>query len=180
MIGSYCFVVFSEQLPPRRFAVSTLTQSLQTQSDKNTFIELGGHVGAILTRQHADIMSSYMQNGNSWQFIETVRTTPYIHTTKQLPKHLRNCYVNCSLQYAFPEKVQYQVGTDRRLLMCYSIIEDWTGSTRMVDLKDLLSVTEPIVYNCAAYMLGFDGYLHMKTNKSQEGFQYNSNDFPCL
>ena len=181
MIGSYCFVVFSEQLPPRRFAVSTLCQSLLTSADKDTFVELAGHLGVVLTPSHAQMVSESLKTGCEWPFIDNVRTSPYLHKSRNLPKHLNSRYVDSSLQYAFPEKILYQVGTDRRVLMCYSIRENWTDSTKQVELDALLSVDEPITYVCDAYSIGVDGRLHVSVpNKARQKFVFDENEFPSL
>lgn len=180
-IGSYCFVVFSEQLPPRRFAVSALHQNELTKADRHTYVELAAHLGVVQTREHANIVLNMLNAGQPWYFIMDVTSQEYRNKRVVLSKNLANKYGINKLEIVFQKDIIYQVGTDRRLLVAYTIRDPFNLDGD--NLERLLAYNEPITYNCENYTIGHDVRLHVKAKQQQlQMYKYifDERDFPSL
>ena len=178
MIGSYCFVVFSEQLPPRKFAVSSLDQQSLTKNDRLTFIELAAHLGVILTRLHGEIVLKMLNQGQPWKFFEDIRGQEYTRKTQLLTRSLVGKYGIKMMDYFFQKNIVYQVGTDRRVLAAYNIRDPWKMNG---DLEALMEFNEPIKHQCDAYTIGNDAQLNVLTKQKRQGnYVFYDSEFPSL
>lgn len=171
LLNGCLFIVYSEQLPPRKFGVSSIYQEKLTPADCQTFIELAAHVGTILTPGHAQMVSKMLENGQPWQFIEDVWSQAYERKQKICAEH--------AIQYYFPHEVRYQVGTDCRLLMCCSLREPFL--TDGTDVDTLMRLDHKITHHCDAYRIGLDDRLHVERQEQQKSkFVFDANEFPKL
>ena len=173
LLGGCCFIVFSEQLSPRRYVVSSLRQMLLTEEDIRTYVEMAYHLGVIITPSCGRIVTEALKSGGTWKFIEDITSQAYARQTKTV--HNRPDIK--TIEYYLPFDVHYQVGTDRRLLMAYSIRYPWTEDGNLYALR---SYQGSILYECDSYLLCNDR-LHVKQKKNKKPeFVFNRNDFPSL
>lgn len=179
MLGSFCFVVYSEQLAPRRFAVTSLEQEEWTQADKETFIALAQHVGDVITPVCVKNVLQVLNANQPWKFLQKVRSHAYFRVTKILDADKARKYGIDVIAFCFQKTIEYQVGTDRRLLVAYNIRKPWSEE----NVDALLSFNEPITFECDEYKIGMDKRLHVKVAKPQQAasvlFDYDK-DFPKL
>ena len=177
-IFSYCFVVFSEQLPPRKFAVSSLVQESLTKDDRVAFVELAAHLGVVQTRLHGEIVLNMLNQGQPWKFFEEIRGQEYTRETQVLTKRLIGKYGIKLMDYFFQKKITYQVGTDRRVLALYNIRDPWSMNG---DLEALMEFNEPIRHCCDAYTIGNNAQLNVLTEqKRQSSYVFYEAEFPSL